>query len=128
MALYALYRLPDKFKISGSPSLRRWSPLFGVLALLAVIVILMNPEFFALGLFGDTAFFDFLVLAISCQMQGWVIRAVHYAFNECAPILRFLERRLYQDYVIVTTLPLWILWAATEILPRLRKVTRRASS
>ncbi len=47
-----------------------WQKAFGVLALVTSVIIMANPEFICLGLLGDTAFFDLLVLALSLQMHG----------------------------------------------------------
>jgi hypothetical protein len=41
----------------------------GVLSFAIEGKIVMNLEFLALGLLGDTAFFDLLVLALSLQLQ-----------------------------------------------------------
>src|SRR5580765_562841 len=43
--------------------------LFAAIAVLAAIVILLNPEFLALGLLGDTAFYDVLVLLLGLQLR-----------------------------------------------------------
>lgn len=61
---------PNWFRhLSGSQK------IFGVVAFLLALVILMNPEFLALGFLGDTAFFDMLVLAIGLQLHTHVLRA-----------------------------------------------------
>lgn len=57
---------------SGGRQLQGWHKIFGVVAVLLVMLILLNPELFALGLLGDTAFFDVLALALSTQMQTFV--------------------------------------------------------
>jgi hypothetical protein len=57
-----------------SEQLRWWQKLVGVVALMCVVLIAVNPEFWALGLLGDTAFFDLFVLLLSIQLQmalGW---------------------------------------------------------
>lgn len=59
--------------------LQGWQRLFGVIAVVATFLIVLQPEFLALGLFGDTAFFDMLALALSLQMHWYgsqSIRAV----------------------------------------------------
>jgi hypothetical protein len=48
--------------------LKGWQKLLGVVALVTALIILLNPEFLALGLLGDSAFFDMLALALSVQM------------------------------------------------------------
>ena len=52
-----------------SAQLRWWQKLAGVVSLLCVVLIALNPEFWALGLLGDTAFFDLFVLVLSIQLQ-----------------------------------------------------------
>ncbi|MDB6058662.1 MAG: hypothetical protein JWO95_2506 [Verrucomicrobiales bacterium] len=51
--------------------------VFGLLALVVAIVIMANPEFICLGLLGDTAFFDLLVLTLSLQLHGFAVRLGH---------------------------------------------------
>jgi hypothetical protein len=53
--------------------------IFGVVAFLLVLLILLNPEFLALGFLGDTAFFDMLVLAIGLQLHTHFSRIVRGA-------------------------------------------------
>jgi len=65
----ALTRLPGKYKPVWTDRLYSWQTLIGWVALIAAMVIMMNPEFYALGLLGDSAFFDLLVLAIACQLN-----------------------------------------------------------
>jgi hypothetical protein len=49
--------------------------IFGVVAFVLALLILLNPEFLALGILGDTAFFDLLVLAIGIQMHTYIMIA-----------------------------------------------------
>jgi hypothetical protein len=44
-------------------------------AFILAVLIILNPEFLALGLVGDTAFFDGLVLLLSLQLQMYAARA-----------------------------------------------------
>jgi hypothetical protein len=62
-------RLPDNTKLTWSARLNAWHALVGVIAVILAFLILLNPEFLALGLLGDTAFFDLLVLLISLQLR-----------------------------------------------------------
>ena len=48
--------------------LNGWQKLFGWIAVCLALLILINPDFLALGLLGDTTFFDVLVMALSLQM------------------------------------------------------------
>lgn len=69
--LYA--RMQRRLKpLAGGRQLKGWHKIFGVVAVFLVVLILLNPELFALGLLGDTAFFDVLALALSIQMQTFV--------------------------------------------------------
>jgi hypothetical protein len=52
------------------------------------MLIILNPEFLALGLLGDTAFFDMFVLALSLQMHMVVARA-------CRACVTVLIRRVW---------------------------------
>jgi hypothetical protein len=74
---YALARVPDKFKPKWSQRLKSWQMLIGLLAVIMAVLIVMNPELYALGILGDSAFFDLLVLAISLQLQTTVSRVWH---------------------------------------------------
>jgi hypothetical protein len=80
---YASTRSPDKTKLPRFPHLKGWQKIFGVLAVILTLLIILNPEFLALGLLGDTAFFDFLVLALSLQVHVFATRA----FHSCVEVL-----------------------------------------
>jgi len=69
--------------------LKGWQKLLGVLAIVMTLLIILNPEFLALGLVGDTAFFDLLVLAISLQLQGHVYRIWHSVRDALSRSLRW---------------------------------------
>jgi hypothetical protein len=62
-------RLPDNTKLAWSTRLNAWHALVGAIAVILAFLILLNPEFLALGLLGDTAFFDLLVLLIGLQLR-----------------------------------------------------------
>lgn len=53
----------------NSGKLSWWQKLAGIVALMCVVLIAVNPEFWALGLLGDTTFFDLFVLLMSIQLQ-----------------------------------------------------------
>jgi hypothetical protein len=72
---YALTQGSGKFKPAPFRRFTGWQKLAGAAALIIALLIVLNPEFLALGLLGDTAFFDLLVLAISLQLQGLGTRA-----------------------------------------------------
>jgi hypothetical protein len=77
MLAYASTRSPDKSKLSRFAHLTGWQKIFGVLAVILTLLIVLNPEFLALGLIGDAAFFDLLVLTLSLQLHMAATRAFH---------------------------------------------------
>jgi uncharacterized membrane protein YkgB len=92
-------RLPDNTKQAWSVRLNAWHALIGVIAVILAFLILLNPEFLALGLLGDTAFFDLLVLLIGLQLrtvgaQAWdcASRALSRILSRilCWPSLTYL--------------------------------------
>ena len=83
MLAYAITRSPDKPRPARFQHLKGWQKIFGVVAVILTLLIILNPEFLALGLLGDTAFFDMLVLAISLQMHAFAARA----FRGCVDVL-----------------------------------------
>ena len=74
---YASSKSPEKTKLSRFRHLKGWQKIFGILAVFLTLLIILNPEFLALGLIGDTAFFDVLVLALSLQLHLIATRAYH---------------------------------------------------
>jgi hypothetical protein len=64
-------RLPllNRLKSAWPRRLTWTQKLLGVLAVVVAVVIVSSPEFLALGLLGDTAFFDLLVLLLGLQFQ-----------------------------------------------------------
>jgi len=54
------------------------------------VLILINPEFLALGLLGDTAFFEMLVLALSLQMHLFVTRAFYRCVDVLSGVVRWV--------------------------------------
>ena len=83
MLAYASARSTNKTLPARFPHLKGWQKIFGVLAIIFTLLIVLNPEFLALGLLGDTAFFDMLVMAMSLQMHMFVRRA----FHSCVDVL-----------------------------------------
>ena len=64
-------------------NLKGWQSLLGLLAVVMAVVVLLNPDLFALSLLGDSAFFDMLALALSVQMLvslQWAWRNVSRSF------------------------------------------------
>lgn len=67
---YARKQPPGKARPSRFPHLKGWQKVFGVLGLIMAFFVILNPDFLALGLLGDAAFFDMLVLMFTLQMSG----------------------------------------------------------
>jgi len=90
MLIYASAWSADKTKSSRFQHLQGWQKLFGVLALVMTLLIVLNPEFLALGLLGDSALFDMLVLALSLQTRVFAIRAFHRFVDLVPKAVRWL--------------------------------------
>jgi hypothetical protein len=67
-AVFGLARSAKGDKRGWLSQLSGWQKIVGVIAIVAAILIMLNPEFLALGLLGDSAFFDMLVFGLSLQM------------------------------------------------------------
>jgi hypothetical protein len=80
-----------------------------------------DPEFYALGVLGDSAFFDLLVLAISLQLQTIASRLWRHIFAGFSIIKRFMSWRIY-----VTSAMMLFLFA--DLISTVQKVVHRLSS
>src|SRR3954451_3567989 len=78
---YAFIRAPARMKPACTRQLKGWQKLFGAVAIVVTVLIMLNPEFLALGLLGDTAFFEMFVLALSFQMHRYAIGACRGFFT-----------------------------------------------
>ena len=101
--------------------LNGWQKIFGLVAVFLVVLILINPECLALGLLGDTTFFDVFVMALSLQMLGFVQLAWRYVVLGFAPIQRFINWRIYATSTM-------LLFIVTDIVSTVQKVVHRISS
>ena len=72
------------------PHLKGWRKIFGVTAFVGALLILLNPEFLALSLLGDTAFFEMLVLAMSLQIHVHVMRVCRQCLDGLLSVARWL--------------------------------------
>lgn len=70
-----------------------WQKLFGVAAFLIALLILANPEFAAIGLLSDTAFFDVFVLALGMQLHTSVVRMLRTGAQGTRMMLRWTVMR-----------------------------------
>jgi uncharacterized membrane protein YkgB len=75
LILLGLAVIAFTFTRKRSQPLRGSQKLFGVIAVVCTVLILLQPEFLALGLLGDTAFFEMLVLALSLQMYTYAVQS-----------------------------------------------------
>ena len=108
----------------SSVKFRGWQKIFGVLAVVAALLILLNPEFLALGLLGDTAFFDLLVLALSLQMHGFVRRVWHESVTFVLGVARWLGTPSFGFRYLLFVSALFLTSAAA----RLQKLVERIVS
>src|SRR5262249_16382458 len=86
---HVLMRAPKQRASAWSQHLQGAQKLFGVVALFLVFLMALNPEFSALGLFGDAAFFDMMALALSLQMHMMVSRVCRGFVTALASCLRW---------------------------------------
>lgn len=54
--------------------------MIGAVAMVIVLIIILNPEFFALGLLGDSAFFDLLLFVVSFKLETILTQVFHFGF------------------------------------------------
>jgi hypothetical protein len=120
----AFNRVRDRIKPEWSQHLSGGQKVFGLLAFLAVLLIVMNPEFVALGLVGDTAFFDMLILALTLQMHTFAIRACRWAGTLLARGVKYagIPSPGFRYVVVVSTV------ALTTALSTFQKAVYRIAS
>ena len=96
--------LARRTKDLGSGSIKEFSgrqKLIGLIAVILACLILLSPEFAALGLLGDASFFDLLVLALSAQLLGyaqWVWRG--FSGVAVGVIRRFMVLSPVERYMV----------------------------
>ena len=120
LLVFVLALLPDKYRPTWIHRLTSWQVLIGLVAVIIATVIVMTPEFYALGILGDSAFFDILVLTISFQLRGIGSLVLRYFVLGFSPILRFAIFRIY-----ATSAALLFIFA--EIVSTVQKVAHRLS-
>lgn len=111
---FALSRRSKRTQASWFPRLKGWQKLFGVIAVILAVLMLMNPDFLALGFLADTTFFDVLVLALSLQMLvsfQWACRTLGVAVIKS---LRWAAVRLVG--LMVVLVGIYILFCGIAIL------------
>lgn len=107
LAMFALasMRSARKTKFKWLRQLSGSQKIFGVVAFLLVLLILLNPEFLALGFLGDTAFFDMLVLAIGLQLHTYVLRAGRGLITALKRTLRWIGIPSFGLRYLIAVLP-----------------------
>ncbi len=63
---------------------------FAAVSVVCAVLILLQPEFLALGLLGDTTFFDILVLALSLQMHSYAVQVIRMFVAVLSSSVRWL--------------------------------------
>ena len=124
MLFFANARSGAKARPRLSGKFQGWQRIIGVLAVVAALLILLNPEFLALGLLGDTAFFDLLVLALSLQMHGFVRRVWHESVTFVLGVARWLGTPSFGFRYLLFVSALFLTSAAV----RLQKLVERIVS
>ncbi len=123
--VFALSFLPDKCRPTWIHRLTSWQMLIGLVAVIVAVIvatlIVMTPEFYALGILGDSAFFDFLVLAISFQLRGIGFLVWRYVVLGLSPIKRFAVIRIYATGTV-------LLFTFAGMVSTVQKIAHRLSS
>lgn len=117
----ALTRVWGKPEPVWRQHLNSWRTILGWVAVIAALLIVMNPEFYALGLLSDSTFFDLLVLALGLQLQTVLARVWRHGQAGISAVLGFANFRLCTSYAI-----LLLLFAGPVSI--IQKVVHRLSS
>jgi len=118
----AFVRAKDKSDSAGASS-RWWQKLLGVIAIALTVLIVINPEFLAIGLLGDAAFFDLLVLLITLRLQMLTTQAGVWALSLVSKIV-FWFRKPRMSYALA----LWGWVLIQEKLESIQKFVHRIAS
>ena len=119
--VFALAFLPDQYRPAWIHRLDPWQVAIGLVAVMIATAIVMTPEFYALGLLGDSTFFDFLVLAISFQLRGLAAGVWRHALSGFARIRRLMSWSLHASSTA-------LLFTLTGMITMVQKVAHRISS
>lgn len=91
MLVFARTRSPGKTRYAWLQQFGGWQRVFAVIAVLLTLLIVLNPDFLALGLLGDTAFFDVLALALALQMHLYASQALRICLAAWPKVMRILN-------------------------------------
>lgn len=119
MLAYASTRILGPLKPAWSRRLGSWQAVIGVVATVAAILIVMNPEFYALGILGDSAFVDLLALAIGLQVRGLWERAEGAVLALPSIVRRFIVRRFYETCLFAVLLGIAVVSPIQKLLNRI---------
>jgi len=105
-------------------NLNGWQKLLGLVAVVMTMIILLNPEFLALGLLGDSAIFDMLALALSVQMLVSVQWVWHHISRSFVQTMRWvgIPSPGFRYLLAISTV------AITNTFSELQKLLHRISS
>jgi len=112
---------PSRIPRTGSLHIKVWQKIFGIVGFILTLLIVLNPELLALGLLGDAALFDILVLALSVQVQVVVFRAwgcIHQVFSKT---ISFLHPSFQRDLLTLA----YTLNCLRDFARKTRKATYR---
>ena len=121
---FAIMRMPDRIKPGWLQRINWWQKLAGLVAVILAVLVLMNPEFLALGILGDAAFFDGLVLLFSLQLQESGARAWHYVGPMLSRAMRWVVTPSPGMYYLLTVSALALGSAGSTV----QKIVHRISS
>jgi len=69
LVAYAFSRFSNRLAVRSREDLKWWQWPVLLVAVIIALLIVVTPEFFALGFLGDAAFFDLLVLLTTLQLH-----------------------------------------------------------
>jgi hypothetical protein len=122
LLVFALAFVPDKYKPMWIYRLSWWQVLIGLIATVAALLIVMNPEFLALGILGDSTFFDLLVFAIGIQLQVILARIGVQVLAGGARLVRFIRWRFCFNCLMLVAL------VVDDIASTIQRVVQRFTS
>jgi hypothetical protein len=112
---YARVHPPKLCQPTRFPPFKGWQKLLGLAAIAIALLIVLNPEFLALGLLGDSTFFDLLVVALTLQMHELLRRLFSRSWQALARSLRWLGIPKPEWGHLLTILLPWVGKAAVSL-------------
>ena len=99
--IWCTLRKHDAASLGSSQRANPWQKLFAILAVLAAMLIILNPEFLALGLLTDASFFDLLVVLLTLQLQFITAQSWHFLSTFSSRVLRLITARLNLSIALI---------------------------